>query len=217
MEQVDFGRIISAAAVSTLGVLSLIIVALGVIAFFFFKGSPEKIKLSVWWTMVLGGGLFAAAVVRQSESKEPGPVPAPTQTPAPIDTTRPGPIETPSPEPSAVPSSGPTTAPVIKPEPVLAAPVSETARSDISGRWRDDDGYNYLLAASGNTMTFQQWLNGMAAGYGQGTINGRNLRYGFVTADGRQGGCTATVAESGRQIDGACTSGGATWPFTIKR
>jgi hypothetical protein len=217
MGQVDFGKIISAAAVSTLGVLSLIIVALGVIAFFFFKGSPEKVKLSVWWTMVLAGGLFAGAVVSQSGPKgpeQPEPRPTPTRTAEPIDPPRPRPTETPEPELSPTPTPKPTFAVPPSPTPT---PASEQGSPDLSGRWHDDDGYTYLITVSGNTIAMQQWMNGTAAGYGQGAISGRNLRYGFVTADGNQGTCTATAAPNNRRITGMCASGAATWPFTVER
>ena len=218
MGQVDFGEIISAAAVSTLGVLSLIIVALGVIAFFFFKGSPEKIKLSVWWTMVLAGGLFAAAVVKQSEPNDrQDPTPEPTQTPVPVDTPTPVAtnIPSPAPTPSIVPTATPT--PDVKPSPLASASPAAAGSSDLSGQWRDNDGYNYVIAVYGSAVGIQQWLNGMAAGYGQGTISGRNLRYGFVTADGNQGNCAAVAAADGRSISGSCTSGGASWPFSVER
>lgn len=214
MGQVDFGKIISAAAVSTLGVLSLIIVALGVIAFFFFKGSPEKVKLSVWWTMVLAGGLFAAAVVKQTEPERPRPVPDPTDTPKPIDTPKPTPTETPDPAPSATPSASPSP---VKPTPLVTRSPSEPDSDDLSGQWHDAGGYTYLITHSGSAITIQQWLNGMAIGYGQGMLNGRDLRYNFVAADGNQGGCNGTVAEDGKRITGMCTSGRGTLPFTVER
>lgn len=207
----DFGKIISAAAVSTLGVLSLIVVAVGLLAFHFFKGSPEKIKLTVWLTALVAGVMFAAAFIAQADNVKPGP--APTDTPRPTDTPIPEPSATAVPTPTATA----TQAIIASPTPDPTTPAPPPVADNLTGQWHDDDGYQYNITHQGNAFAVQQWLNGMASGYGQGMISGRNLRYGFVTPDGTQGQCSATVAPNFRRITGMCTNGMVTAPFTVER
>ena len=208
MGQIDFGKIISAAAVSTLGVLSLIIVALGVIAFFFFKGSPEKVKLSVWWTMLVAGGLFAAAVVKQSDPQErAGPDPRPTEAPAPVPTRGSGPDR----------QASPSFTPEPSPSETATARPADRAVGDLTGRWHDNDGYVYDVTSAGTAFSYQQRQNGVAVGSGQGTLDGRTLRYRYTVADGGGGECKAIVAGDANSMSGTCTSGAQSWPFFVER
>ncbi len=211
MGQIDFAKIISAAAVSTLGVLALIVVALGVIAYFFFKGSPEKVKLSVWLTMVLAGGMFAAAFINQAGRDNRGPDPKPVETAEPVIPPGPGPTasDTPDPEPSDTPSA--------RPSATVTPPVRDADTADLSGRWHDNDGFFYDVTAYGNVFAYVQYLNGVKVGSGQGSVNGRTLHYGFLSTQAGAGQCDAIVATDDQSISGSCTSGGPRWQFFIER
>lgn len=208
MDQVDFAKIISAAAGSTLGVLSLIIVAVGVLAFYFFKGSGDRVKLAVWLTMLLAAVMFAAAVVNQRPpQRDDGP--------------KPGPAPTPDAAPSVAPTALPTPAQTATPMPTpTAAPTREADDrvSDLSGQWHDNDGYLYDIQVNGAVLAYQQRLNGQYAGYGRGTISGRSLEYRYVSAQAGQGECRGIVAGDGQSISGTCNAdGGGSWAFMVER
>ena len=57
-------KIITAAAVSQLGIWALIIIALGLIAFLFFRRAPFGYKVGVFVFMFIGFGLFGVATSR---------------------------------------------------------------------------------------------------------------------------------------------------------
>ena len=69
--------IISAAAQSHLGILALLSVALSVLAYFFFAGASEKVKVGIFVLLFLGVAGFATAMFRSaataSEVVQPGP------------------------------------------------------------------------------------------------------------------------------------------------
>jgi hypothetical protein len=58
--------IISAAAQSQLGILALLSVALSVLAYFFFAGASEKVKVGIFVLLFLGVAGFAAAMFRSA-------------------------------------------------------------------------------------------------------------------------------------------------------
>src|SRR6476646_7813032 len=92
--------IIKESATSPLGIFALMIVALAILAFFFFKDAGTKVKLAIFLLLFLGVAVFAAKVVYKanqvaaSESRERSGVPASIATIA-------------SPEGSTAPSSTP--------------------------------------------------------------------------------------------------------------
>ena len=68
--------IISAAAQSTLGILALMIIALAVLAYIFFKGEGAKVKVAIFSMLFIGVAGFAAVVIR-SANDQPKPKPIP--------------------------------------------------------------------------------------------------------------------------------------------
>ena len=75
--KVDVAQVIGQAAQSTLGVLSLICLIVGVIAYAFFKDAGERVKLLVFALLLIAAGGFAAAVlIKANEAKPAGQQPA---------------------------------------------------------------------------------------------------------------------------------------------
>jgi hypothetical protein len=76
-------EIISAAAQSYLGILALLSVVLSVLAYFFFAGASEKVKVGIFVLLFLGVVCFGAAMFRAApkttEAAQPRP---PTDTPS---------------------------------------------------------------------------------------------------------------------------------------
>jgi hypothetical protein len=56
--------IIREAAASPLGVIALVVIVLAVIAFAFFRGSADNVRLVVFLSLLLGAGLLVVAVIR---------------------------------------------------------------------------------------------------------------------------------------------------------
>jgi len=65
-------EIITAAAKSTLGIFALMIIAIAILAFYFFRKSKDNIKVLIFLAMLLGVGLFGYAIVRQTGDKTEG-------------------------------------------------------------------------------------------------------------------------------------------------
>jgi hypothetical protein len=79
--------IIKEAATSPLGIFALMIVALAILAFFFFKDAGTKVKLAIFLLLFLGVAVFAAKVVykaNQVAASESSATPSQTITPVPI-------------------------------------------------------------------------------------------------------------------------------------
>lgn len=109
------------------------------------------------------------------------------------------------------------------PPPVVAkdrgAPAGTPATApeiDLNGRWHDGDGFTYDLDQQGDRFSYRQLSNGVQQGSGQGQLNGSVLRYSYLSAGGA-GACEARADPTGMTIAGTCSSGGATWGFTIVR
>lgn len=62
----NFPSIISAAAQSHLGILALIIIALTILAFFFFTGASEKVRVGIFLLLSFGAIGFGAAMFRST-------------------------------------------------------------------------------------------------------------------------------------------------------
>lgn len=67
-------QIITAAAQSYLGILALLVVALSILAFFFFAKASEKVKVGIFVMLFLGVVAFGAAMFRVSNG-----TPAPSE------------------------------------------------------------------------------------------------------------------------------------------
>jgi hypothetical protein len=108
---IDVAKVIQAAATSTLGVLALLCLLIAAIAYAFFKGAGDRIKVGVFAAMFVAVIGFAVSVIRVSN--DPGPVSNQTQNQyglPPASAT-----ETPTASPSPPPST--TTLTVTPPSP----------------------------------------------------------------------------------------------------
>ena len=137
----------------------------------------------------------------------PQPVPVASGTPAPQPT-------------SAPPSSSP-----VQPGP---SPMGDGdggneggqhgASSAPSGIWYDANGASYQVRQQGGQIALQEYMNGILVGSGSGTIQGRDMRFGYASANGDQGQCTTRMSEQGDEISGRCQSvTGMFLPFMITR
>ena|SRR5712691_7584668 len=69
-------EIIKQSAASPLGILALMIIALGALAFFFFKEAPVKVRMAIFAMLFVGVAALAGVIMHQS-TKVRGPVPNP--------------------------------------------------------------------------------------------------------------------------------------------
>lgn len=210
MGQIDVAKVITAAAASTLGVLSLIILAVAFTGFHFFKRSGDGVKVGVWAAMLLAAIGFGLAVVRQGGEQARA-----EKTPA-AERSTPASNESPIPQAMDGSAAEPDESPMSAIPQRSASGAS--APADISGRWRDEDGYLYDVMVRGTALAYQQSRGGVVTGYGQGTFIGRKLDYAFVSSQpAAQGSCSGTLSRDGQRIAGQCVSGGAPWDFAVER
>ncbi len=76
-------NIIAEAAKSPLGIFALMIIALSILAFFFFRASSDKIRASIFFLMFIGVVSFGAATLHSVPSTTPVAVSPPTHETAP--------------------------------------------------------------------------------------------------------------------------------------
>ena len=179
---------------ATLQIILAVITVSGVIATALFAN----------WDKVFGRDAIAAPPVHQQQAADAGTSAAPP--PAQQGAATGKPAETPA-ALSAVPAQ--------EPPPVQV----EGDRPDATGSYHDTEGYTYEISQQGNAMAFRQFMNGALVGQGQGLIEGRAMRYGFIGSNGDSGQCVAQLSESGREISGRCQSAGngVSWPFVVSR
>jgi hypothetical protein len=72
--------IIKEAAQSELGILALMVIALGAVGYIFFRKAREKARLAVFTALFVGVAAFAAAVVRVRSNTPPATASTPTVT-----------------------------------------------------------------------------------------------------------------------------------------
>jgi hypothetical protein len=201
MTGIAWDKIIGAAAQSTLGILSLGIILVGVLAYLFFGKSDDRVKLWVFGGVLLAVIGLGISILRESQIAGVHPSDGPTAPASPDETAAPEQPATPTPTPAADQS---------------------TAAPDVSGLWKDTDGFTYKFSVSGNKISYVQSKTADAAaspvGSGAGTISGRALQYGYVdNSTGDRGQCSGTLSPDGASIEGRCTSGGSSWSFRIDR
>ncbi|ATY31761.1 hypothetical protein [Sphingomonas psychrotolerans] len=197
MENIDVPKIIEAAATSNLGVLSLLVLVLAFLAWRFFQKSGDKVKLVAFGLMFLGAFGFGASVMMA------GPTGAAAEAVA---------------KPNASPAPDPTPpVPEANLAPAATSP-SPQGIGDISGAWRDSDGYRYAVQQNAAAFSYISTLDGQRTSSGEGTITGNRLNYKYrneATAD--SGTCTGRLAADAKAIDGKCGNGMAEWGFHLER
>jgi hypothetical protein len=197
MDGIAWDKIIGAAAQSTLGILSLGIILVGVLAYLFFGKSDDRVKLWVFAAILIAVILLGVAILRESRSAEkPGPEAGPSPTVAASA--------------SALPPLGPQQA-------AAGAAPAETPAS-IAGTWRDDprDGFEFVVTTTGDRFTYTQTQSGVPAGRGEGTIAGRKLTYTFEAPDDA-GRCSAQVDTAGTTMTGFCQDAARRWSVRFVR
>lgn len=97
-------QIIEQAAKSPLGIFALMIVAVSIIGFYFFRRSSETIKIFIFLVMFAGVACFGVAISREASAMRPK---SSDTVPAISDAALPAPAKTPS-EPSNKSSTLPT-------------------------------------------------------------------------------------------------------------
>jgi hypothetical protein len=72
-------EIIKTASASPLGILALLIVVLGILAYVYFKNAPIKVRVGIFIALLIGASLYAVAITNASQEKRPiDPIPQPT-------------------------------------------------------------------------------------------------------------------------------------------
>ena len=100
------------------------------------------------------------------------------------------------------------------PDPRTGSPDPAAAPVKVGGRWRSDDGYDFMFSQSGDTFSYFRMDD--RSDRGSGRIAGRTLSYSFAAPEGN-GSCEATVADTGAAIAGTCSRGGQSWPLSLRR
>jgi len=124
-----------------------------------------------------------------------------------------------SPQPAA-PSAAGAVDNAVKAAPDTDAGPTLAALPDISGKWRSDDGYSFVVTQDGRDYSFQQYAPGGAwSDSGSGKLTGRKVAHDFRTPDIAAGQCSGEVASDGQSISGNChdKAGGTPWSFRIDR
>jgi hypothetical protein len=103
-----------------------------------------------------------------------------------------------------------------------AAAAAAATPIDISGTWRDDDGYSYVIEQRGDRYHFTQYKSGAEVGTGDGHVDGKSLTHNFTATDPNtgapmQGVCNAQLSGDARQMGGLCRSGTNSWPVSASR
>lgn len=114
-------------------------------------------------------------------------------------------------------------APLPSPDKVNVTPAqTANAPIDISGTWRDDDGYSYDIRQTGDRYHLTQFLNGAEVGTGDGHVDGSSLTHDFtainpLTGGQMQGVCNVQLSADARRMGGLCRSGTTSWPVAAYR
>jgi hypothetical protein len=197
MGNLDVPKVIEAAATSNLGVLSLLVLVLAFLAWRFFQGSGDKVKLAAFGLMFVGAVGFGSAVMMEGSGAAPV-----------------------SPARTAAPTPGNSLTPASSGENRVAAPIEtpDGKLADVAGAWRDSEGYRYAFRQNGARFSYVSTLNGERTSSGEGAITDDRLRYAYrneATAD--SGTCTGRIAPDRQTIDGKCGNGTDEWGFRIER
>ena len=198
MGSVDFPAVISAAATSSLGVLSLIVLVISLLAYGFFRNAGETARLIVFAPLLLAAVAFGVSVMRESGRAQNA---AAKQV-------------------ATEPASGASAAhePAVAAAESPSSPASAASSASVAGNWRDDEGFTYRLTTEGDHVRYRQFLDGRPVGSAEGTIAGHTLTYRYTDDRTRdQGTCKGLLSASGDAIDGHCSSGSNSWGFKIVR
>jgi hypothetical protein len=207
--QMPWDRIITAAAGSPLGVISLVTLVAGGVAVLLFRNAGERTRLIVFGALVLGlAGVVIAVMRERSEAAPVPPGPAVVETGAPAG----GPTDVPDPDDTASALTEPERLSPVDEEPAARAIVQ------IAGDWHDADGASYRIGQDGTAVTIQGFAMGQLVAQGEGQVAGRQLRYSFINAlNGSQGNCAGQIAVGEQEISGRCDTTMGPLLFTVRR
>lgn len=215
--QMPWDKIISAAAGSPLGVVSLVILIAGGVAVLLFRNAGERTRLWVFGALVLGLGGVVVAVMTAGAGAGTGTGGPQANNPDHAQGSGQDVQATPETGPTLAgetPSAGPT---VVAEQPEPAAIISAAPR--IDGMWRENDAVStYRLVQDGADVMIQGYYMGLLIAQGDGWIDGRQLHYSFQNqANGSSGDCSGEIAEGERSIAGSCNTSNGTMPFVLVR
>ena len=212
MRSVDFPGIIAAAAVSTLGVLSLIVLGVGLLAWAFFKGSGEGVKIGVFASILIAAVGFGAATIRESRAYGGGEAPATGEMATGGTPTEP--VSLPA-EPVSQP---PAPAPSSPTRDVTSKLDTTSPSADPLSFWEDSFGFTHAVTTSGSRTQGMIYKGNVRAGFTHGTISGSNVQFHFVNfVTNSEGDCSALVTPDGTRMDGTCSSQTGPFPFHSER
>lgn len=197
MGNLDFPKVIAAAAVSPLGVLSLLVLLMAMIALSFFRRSGDSVKLAVFGGMLLSVVGFGAATMMAGQSSASRVPP-----------------ETPSETASAGLAVASPSA-----QPLANIQQSAAPSASMSGLWSSGDDFSFRFIQTGQSLAYDTIEKGAKTGSGQGRIEGNHVAWHYVVnASGESGDCSGTLSPNGRAVTGQCASGDSKpWDLAIRK
>lgn len=195
MGNLDFPKVIAAAAVSPLGVLSLLVLVIAMIALSFFRRSGDSIKLVVFGGLLLSAVGFGAATMMAGQSAA---------------------NDAPKPDHSTATETALAAQPLLSPSPDVGASANAPS---MTGLWSSGDGFTFRFTQSGRSIAYDTIENGARTGSGKGRIEGRHVSWHYtVDASGQSGDCSGTLSGDGRKVTGQCASGDdKPWDLSISK
>jgi hypothetical protein len=197
-------EIISAAAKSPLGLFALMILALAVLGFFFFRQASERTRVVVFVLMFVGVVAFGIAIFGAS-SLPSGESLVPNKDIEQLGdqklAERQAQLELKLREMEEALERA-------KEKGQQSEPTQElpTQYANIGGTWYGGGGVSYLIQQIGSAVTIQEIssIYGVTA-VGQGTITGQDISFSYSTALGTRGRAQLKLSADGRQITGTFT------------
>ncbi|NOW47234.1 hypothetical protein FHW96_003412 [Novosphingobium sp. SG751A] len=198
MGNLDFPKVIAAAAVSPLGVLSLLVLVIAMIALSFFRRSGDSVKLVVFGGLLLSAVGFGTATMMAGQSSA---------------------SDAPKPDHTSAPETPPTAQPLLPPSPALSSALSSGTAASMTGLWSSGDGFTFRFTQTGQSIAYDTIENGAKTGSGKGRIEGRHVTWHYIVdADGQSGDCSGTLSSDARMVTGQCASGSdKPWELNIRR
>lgn len=171
------------------------------------------IPIPILVALITVGGVLGAAVINKWDALFGAPAqPAAVAAVSPANITPPPRVR----GPTAICADGTR---IATNDPAVTACVARTpSATDLSGEWRDTDGYVFRFTQQGRSFRYAAFKDGAARGTGAGTIDGTRLRYGWRKWTGETGSCDGVLNPDGT-INARChdNGGGDDWGIYLVR
>ena len=100
----------------------------------------------------------------------------------------------------------------------IADKIDASNVPQVTGSWRDSDGFRYEFTQQGKDYRFRQFRGAAVIGSGSGSLSGRSFSHDFFAQAVGAGRCTGEVSADGDTASGTCQdAGGRSWPFVVTR